>query len=390
MENSETLSTASVVDVTASQIDGWWVLTFEGLVRDDAEGKTVKVRTLDNVTDVVRDSWNAFNASVVLDRDFEVNLKIHNMNSTHTTLPTVSAGGLKDLSKTPGRGVFYPSTTSLNGDGEDTVNNQISISENGLVNPSRIVGGEDLPKFQVDCEDLTVAYNNGEVVAVDKLNLKVSGGIVVGILGGNGAGKTSTLRTFGGVIPPTSGVLRIGGHLMSSKRGAELARRDLGYCPDTGGLIRQATIREHIGVALALRDMEDGWPDALNLVEKFGLTRFMDRQTGSFSHGMSRRLSVLLAVLTSKTVLILDEPFDGVDPLGVEATEDSIRVAAESGLGVIVSTHMLSLLAKVSDNICVMSEGKIIAEEDASVFMSSDGEKYYETLLRNSHKKINM
>lgn len=233
----------------------------------------------------------------------------------------------------------------------------------------------------VVASDLTVAYNNGDVVAVDKLNLTVPAGQVIGILGGNGAGKTSTLRTFGGIVPPTSGVLKVGGYSMSSSREVEKARRDLGYCPDTGGLIRQATIREHLGVALTLRHLQNLWPEALDLVEKFGLSHVIDRETGGFSHGMSRRLSVLLAVLTSKSVLILDEPFDGVDPMGVNATEDAIRAAAAAGLAVVVSTHLLSLLVRVSDRICVMDKGHIIADEPAETFTGERGEKLYEHLL---------
>lgn len=233
----------------------------------------------------------------------------------------------------------------------------------------------------VVASDLTVAYNDGAVVAVDKLNLTVPGGQVIGILGGNGAGKTSTLRTFGGIIPPTSGILTIGGHSMSSAKEVEKARRDLGYCPDTGGLIRQATIREHLGVALTLWHMQNLWPEALDLVEKFGLSHVIDRETGGFSHGMSRRLSVLLAVLTSRSVLILDEPFDGVDPMGVNATEDAIRAAASAGLAVVVSTHLLSLLVRVSDRICVMDKGRIIADEPAETFTGERGEKLYEHLL---------
>lgn len=236
--------------------------------------------------------------------------------------------------------------------------------------------------FLVEAKNLTVAYNDGEVVAVDRLNLCVPPGQVLGLLGGNGAGKTSTLRTFGGVIPPTTGRLTIGGYDMTSRIEAESARCNLGYCPDTGGLIRQATIREHIGVALALRGMADKWPQALDLVEKFGLSHVLDRETGGFSHGMSRRLSVLLAVLTSESVLILDEPFDGVDPMGVDATEDVIRFASEAGLAVVVSTHLLSLLVRVSHRICVMNAGRIVADEPSDHFIGHNGEIYYEKLLK--------
>lgn len=233
----------------------------------------------------------------------------------------------------------------------------------------------------VDARDLVVSYDEGRVVAVDGLSLQVSAGEVVGVLGGNGAGKSSTLRTFAGVNPPSSGSLAVAGNDMAVAREAELARNVVGYAPDVGGLIRQATVREHVGLALGLRGRVDFWPSALELVERFDLLRVLDRETGGFSHGMSRRLSVVLAVLTAERVLVLDEPFDGVDPLGVAATEEVIRGAAREGLGVVVSTHLLSLLSRVSDRICVMSRGKVVAEGGADHFDGLVGEAKYAELL---------
>lgn len=236
----------------------------------------------------------------------------------------------------------------------------------------------------IEAEQLVVAYNDGAVTAVDQINLAVSAGEVLGLLGGNGAGKTSTLRTFGGIIPPSGGTLTIAGHNMGDVQQAEQARRILGYCPDTGGLVRQATIREHLGVALGLRGNTSEWPQALQLVEQFGLGHVLDRETGGFSHGMSRRLSVLLAVLTSKHALILDEPFDGVDPLGVQATEEAIRAAARAGLAVVVSTHLLPLLVRVSDRIAVMRDGRIQADGPAANFEGDAGHNRYQAILSHN------
>lgn len=233
----------------------------------------------------------------------------------------------------------------------------------------------------VEADRLSVVYDEGRVVAVDGVSLRVDAGEVVGLLGGNGAGKTSTLKAVGGVVPPSGGSLIVGGYDMGNVSEADLGRAIVGYAPDTGGLIRQATVREHLGVVLGLRDRLDCWPQALELVNDFDLGHVLDRETGGFSHGMSRRLSVVLALLASEKVLVLDEPFDGVDPLGVAATERAIRTAAGSGLGVIVSTHLLSLLGRVSDRVCVMAGGRIV-DEDASVgFVGVDGELRYARAL---------
>lgn len=238
-----------------------------------------------------------------------------------------------------------------------------------------------MSQFPIEADGLVVSYQNGRVLAVDNLALAVPGGQVTGILGGNGAGKSSTLRTLGGVLAPTAGNLRIAGFDMADRRQAEQARRVVGYCPDTGGLVRQATVREHIGVTLAVRGMLDEWPRAVELVDEFDLSHVLDSEAGGFSHGMSRRLSVLLAILAADKALILDEPFDGVDPLGVAATEKAIRSASEAGLAIVVSTHLQSLLAQICDRVCVMVGGRIVADGPASDFVGERGRTAYEQLL---------
>lgn len=232
----------------------------------------------------------------------------------------------------------------------------------------------------VRAEHLTVDY--GPVKAVRDLNLDVRSGMVLGLLGGNGAGKSSTLRAIAAVNPPTGGSLIIDGFDLSDPRQAEAVRGVVGYCPDVGGLVRQSTVREHIGITLASRRRTEDWPHAMHLLREFGLEDVLDRETHGFSHGMSRRLSVLLAALSAQRVLILDEPFDGVDPLGVQATRNVIQRAKDAGLAILVSTHLLRLLTLVSDDIAVMVSGSVVETAPASIFALPSGEERYEQLLR--------
>lgn len=233
----------------------------------------------------------------------------------------------------------------------------------------------------VNIEQLRITYLQGALAAVDGLNLKVGPGEVVGLAGGNGAGKTSTLKTLAGIQPASSGRVTVAGYSLSDPISADRARSLIGYCPDTGGLIRQATVREHIGIALALRGHSTDWSYALELVELFNLTSVLDRPTAGFSHGMSRRVSVMLAALTAEKVLILDEPFDGVDPRGVQATKIVIERAKNAGLAVIVSTHLLDILVSIADRLVVMVEGKLVDQDDALAFEGKSGEERYNALL---------
>ena len=233
----------------------------------------------------------------------------------------------------------------------------------------------------VELDEVSIRY--GDVVAVDRLTLQVPHGRVLGMLGGNGAGKSSTLRAIGGVNAHTSGTLRVAGLDMSTPDGADAARALVGYCPDIGGLISQATPDEHIDLVASLRGARGGRAVADELVERFRLTEVRDRPAGTFSHGMQRRLSVLLAVLTAREVLVLDEPFDGVDPTGVDVTVSAIREAARAGMAVVVSTHLQPLLTAASDDVAVLVGGHLVALDGADRFRGTAGEQRYAALLED-------
>ena len=234
----------------------------------------------------------------------------------------------------------------------------------------------------IEVTDLTIRY--GAVTAVQGLTLTVNSGEVLGLLGGNGAGKSSTLRAIAGVNPPTAGTLLVAGFDMHDPREVEKARAAVGYCPDVGGLIRQATPREHIALALAFRKSTHLWPQALELVDQFDLLAVLDRPTAGFSHGMCRRLSVLLAALTARNVLVLDEPFDGVDPLGVNATLAVVDLAKQSGLAVLISTHLIDLIVEASDRVAVMIGGLVVDTDHAAAFTGSGGKDRYLGSLRTA------
>lgn len=233
----------------------------------------------------------------------------------------------------------------------------------------------------VEVDQLVVRYDPTIDPAVDHVSFTVAAGEVLGILGGNGAGKTTTLRALAGIRPPSSGRLAVSGFDLGSADQVAAAQALTGYCPDTAGLIRSATVREHVALALAYHGTPHDWPAALDLVEDFGLGHVLDRETTGFSHGMSRRLSVLLAALSARDLLILDEPFDGVDPVGVAATRRLIARAKASGMAVIVSTHLLSLLTDVSDRIAVMVAGRLVDEGPARAFSGRRGQARYDRAL---------
>jgi len=230
----------------------------------------------------------------------------------------------------------------------------------------------------VDVRGLTVAF--GPVVAVDMVDLAIPAGTSVALMGRNGAGKSTTLRALACVVPPTSGSVHIGG--VDAVRDPSAAKARLGYCPDVGGLIPRATPWEHLHLAAALRGMRLGWEErATDLLGRFELDGVADRLTASFSHGMGRRLSVLLAAFHAPAVLLLDEPFDGVDPIGVDATLEVIRELRLAGSAVLVSTHLLELAVEACDEAVVLRRGAVVAAAPATELAGPDGAARYRSLL---------
>jgi ABC-2 type transport system ATP-binding protein len=231
----------------------------------------------------------------------------------------------------------------------------------------------------VDVRDLTVRF--GDVVAVDGVDLTLAAGASVALVGRNGAGKSTTLRVLAGVLPPTRGRVRVGGVDVVEDPAAAKAR--VGYCPDVGGLIPRATPWEHLQLAATLRGLTAGWQDrARDLLDRFDLGAVTDRVTADFSHGMGRRMSVVLAAFHSPDVLLLDEPFDGVDPMGVDATLAVVGELRLQGCAVLVSTHLLDLAVQACDEAVVLHRGAVVAARPASELAGQDGAARYRALLR--------
>jgi ABC-2 type transport system ATP-binding protein len=227
-------------------------------------------------------------------------------------------------------------------------------------------------------ESLRVRF--GTVEAVAGIDLEVARGAATALLGRNGAGKSTTMRVLAGVIPPSEGRVLVDG--LDVRTQTLAAKRVTGYCPDVGGLVPRATPWEHLQLSARLRRLSDGWEArARELLERFDLGGAAHRVTAGFSHGMGRRMSVILAAFHQPRVLLLDEPFDGVDPLGVEATMDVIEDARSRGAAVLVSTHLRELAVQACQHAIVLRGGAAVAATDAAEMAGEDGAGAYRALL---------
>lgn len=233
------------------------------------------------------------------------------------------------------------------------------------------------PAPAVDVRGLVVRF--GEVEAVSGVDLRAEAGRATALLGRNGAGKSTTMRVLAGVVPPTAGHVEVLG-LDLRTRSLEV-RRLSGYCPDVGGLVPRATPWEHLQLAARLRRLRDWEDDARAVLERFELGDVAHRVTAGFSHGMGRRLSVVLAAFHHPELLLLDEPFDGVDPLGVEATLEVVADACARGAAVLVSTHLRELAVEACDHALVLRGGARVAELGSDDLVGEEGARAYRALL---------
>jgi ABC-2 type transport system ATP-binding protein len=192
--------------------------------------------------------------------------------------------------------------------------------------------------------------------AVDGVDLSVPEGSIYGILGPNGAGKTTTLRMLLGIIDPDSGVRRVLGH----DRPSEVAHT-IGYLPEERGLYPAMKAYEAIAFLGALRGlpMAEGRRRAKVLLEEHGLGYAIDRQIRQLSKGMAQQVQLLGTLVHQPRLVVLDEPFSGLDAINQGKLEQMIRGLAAKGTTVIFSTHVIAHAERLCDEVAIIAGGRV-------------------------------
>lgn len=209
----------------------------------------------------------------------------------------------------------------------------------------------------IEVEGLEKRY--GELPAVRGLTFTVNPGEVLGLVGPNGAGKTSTIRSIAGIIIPTRGRIRIGGHDLATD--AVAAKRLLAFIPDEPHLFEYLTVEEHlrfVGRLYLVADVETRIP---SLLEEMELATKRTALPGELSRGMKQKLAIACGLLHAPRALLLDEPLTGLDPVGIRRMKATIVRRAESGAAVILSSHLLHLVEEICTRILVMNAGQAVA-----------------------------
>jgi ABC-2 type transport system ATP-binding protein len=206
----------------------------------------------------------------------------------------------------------------------------------------------------LDVVDVTRDYGRSRVL--DRVAFHARGGVMTGLLGPNGAGKSTLLHIVTGLLAPTSGTVRVDG----SPVGSAEARGRLGFCSDDLPQPELLTGREYLDLVQGIRGLRVG-DDTLHLLcTGMRLDGAIDRLIASYSHGMKRKLQLVAAVLHRPRVLVLDEPFRGLDPESSAIMKRLLRSYAADGAAVIVSTHDLLVAEQLCDDVVVLREGRVV------------------------------
>jgi len=199
----------------------------------------------------------------------------------------------------------------------------------------------------------------GSTIGLDRIDLEIPMGSTLAILGPNGAGKSTLLRLIAGLARPSSGSLEVGGHPAHHRS----ARARVGFIGHATGLYPELTARENLLFAARLRGVADARARAEAQLAEAGLTRVAERRTGGFSRGMSQRLSIAIGLIDEPEIVLLDEPFTGLDRTASDRLVERLVELRRSDRTLVLVSHDVTLAARLADAAVVLRRGRIAHRE---------------------------
>lgn len=219
----------------------------------------------------------------------------------------------------------------------------------------------------------------GGRAAVDRIDVAVPAGSVYGLLGPNGSGKTTTIRMVMGILLPDEGDVRLlGGH-------PDATRHRVGYLPEERGLYRKMKVIDVLTFLAEIRGIGRGaargrageWLDRLDLAP------WADRRVDDLSKGMQQKVQFIGAVLHEPTLLILDEPFSGLDPINQDVLEGIVLDLHGRGATVLLSTHLMDQAERLCQRVCLMSRGRRVLEGELAELKRREQTRLHDIFVRH-------
>lgn len=232
-------------------------------------------------------------------------------------------------------------------------------------------------------QDLTKSY--GDVKALDGCTFGVGPGQMLGFLGPNGSGKTTTMRAIFGLIKLDRGSVTLDGKPISAED-----RLTFGYMPEQRGLYPKMKASDQLAYLGALHGMEpaDARRAGMELLDELGLSDRADDPVEELSFGNQQRVQLAAALVHDPSVLVLDEPFNGLDPIGAETMSEVLRQRAEAGATVIFSSHQLDMVEDLCEEVAVINAGRIVMEGNVRGLKAASPHRVIEFESSNGYASV--
>jgi ABC-2 type transport system ATP-binding protein len=209
--------------------------------------------------------------------------------------------------------------------------------------------------FAVEISNVTKTFS--AVTAVDRLSLSIPEGSVYGFIGPNGSGKSTTMRMIANIFYPDSGTIRVFGQERVGTRSAEI-----GYLPEERGVYRKMRVRALLEFHGELRGGRKVTAEVTDWLERLGLADWAEQKVETLSKGMSQKVQFIAAVIPEPKLLILDEPFTGLDPVSADSVRGAVLEMRKRGCTVILSTHDMGVAESLCDSILMIFKGKKVLD----------------------------
>ena len=221
-------------------------------------------------------------------------------------------------------------------------------------------------------EEVMKAYRGRQVV--NRVNLEVNRGEIVGLLGPNGAGKTTTFYMIVGLVRPDAGHIRFQGHDITRVPVYKRARMGIGYLAQEPSVFRKLTVAENVMAILETLNLtaQERQSRLQSLLAELDMTRLSSQKAYTLSGGERRKLEITRALVTSPSMLMLDEPFSGVDPLAVTEIQQIIVGLRNRGLGILITDHNVRETLSVVDRAYLMHDGRVLREGKSSFLINDE------------------
>lgn len=209
---------------------------------------------------------------------------------------------------------------------------------------------------------------------VNEVSVSVERNSIVGLLGRNGAGKTTTFRMCIGMVIPDGGEVMFDGHDISRLPMYKRARHGMGYLSQEPSVFQRLSVEDNLLAILETMpySRKERNRIASELAERFGLTEVFESQARFLSGGERRKLEIARAMVTNPSLILLDEPFSGVDPIAVEELQKEIYALVESGVSILITDHNVERTLEVVDKAYIMDHGRVIASGQPSEIIKDD------------------